>query len=281
MYQKNIKIIIPNINNVRNIDNLWSCLNFISNEIEEIELNFKEISFLNPMAILSLQLFILQLKNYGVPIALREMNSKVSSYLERVNFFSETGRYSNSNKLIELDRLKNPVDVAYLVLKLQTFLSNWIPDDKYETYRAEIKRVVMEICNNSIEHSRLDGNHGECLFILQKYKLGNEKYKVCLAIGDIGVGVRRHIINRYPKWGNLMDKEVIHKIMLGNTGRMTGKGGFGLQKVQEITKKYQGSMFLRSGKGSVSIVNNHLVGLDWSFPIPGTCCYIELKSEEW
>lgn len=280
--KKIYNIIVPQFDSVFSPYTLWGDLNIIRiyGKVDEFVLDFKNVDFINPIAVLELKMLTLKLEDYKLPIVLRRMKPIVESYLRRVNFITNKER-SDSDEIIELARLNNPVDVAKLSLKINKILLGWIPDEKYKQYRYEINQIIKEVCFNSIEHSVLGDYSGECWFNLQKYSVGEDRFKIRLAIGDIGIGVKKHIINRFPEWSKLTDTEAIQKALLGNTGRMTGRGGLGLQMVQGVTKKYKGAMLLKSGFGSVAISNQQMMSVHLEHPIPGTVCYLELDSKEW
>ena len=206
---KEVNIDLPDINEpLTNLDSLyWRVSKLVPGE--RLAFDLKNIKFLRPLGIISLLLAAKQAhEKTQQRVRLHNLKQEVLYYLERVNFFQydfvytlETlqfwdrwSRSRNSLSVIEIAKLTSPHDVFALRERIEQILETWFDGKPLQTYRDSAVKAIMEICNNSIEHSELglaDNQYGECFCLLQKYTHGNSP-EIAVAIGDLGVGNPTH-----------------------------------------------------------------------------------------
>ncbi|CQR75005.1 hypothetical protein SOV_35110 [Sporomusa ovata DSM 2662] len=255
---------------------------------QELVISLQYVSFLRPAGIIMLLLTALEgAKITKQPVRIVDINKSLLSYLERIDFFKfkfvytleelpwwqKLNRNNNSKRIIEITRLECPHEISSVIAKTRMILKEWFPDSMYDDYCDSVTNVLMEICGNSIEHSVLPGEISECYYVLQLYERG--EIGVSIAIGDIGIGIRKHI-TQVHNIEKKFDSYYIERALLGLSGRLDGTGGMGLRRVRQITDNYKGQLFLRSGKGVVKIENNKFSRHDFLYNFSGTQCSINL-----
>lgn len=255
---------------------------------QELTISLRYTSFLKPSGVIILfltALFGFNKSNNRVRII--DINKNLFVYLERMDFFKNPfvytteellgwerfARNNNSKRVIEITRLSCPKDIFSVITKTREILKAWFPEQKYEEYCNNVSNILMEICGNSIEHSKLPDKKSECFFLLQQY---NEGEGIAISVGDLGIGVRNHIMKRHII-NNPTDSNYILQALSGQiNGRPDGSGGMGLTRVRQITDNYKGQLFLRSGQGMVKFENNNYTKHSFLLPFPGTQCSINL-----
>jgi len=86
-------------------------------------------------------------------------------------------------------------------------------------YRQLSFEAINELCNNSVEHSRFEGN-GEGYFVLQKYLDFSGKANVIMSVGDYGIGVHSHLIRKYPDFSSSDEAHMLSQAISGINGRL-------------------------------------------------------------
>lgn len=273
-----------------NMDNLYWRLSKLKLK-DKLAFDVSILKFIRPIAVISLLLAAKQaFDSTGEKVRVTKINEEVHKYLERINFFKNDFAYTteslpfwkswnrsdNSLTVVEIARLQNPTDVFNFKEKVEKVLEAWFVSNDLKTYRDSAVKAIVEICNNSIEHSRFnfyDVEYGECYCTLQKYT-HNSSPEIAIAIGDLGVGIRGHLKSKY-NW-NHNDVFYIQKALEGLSGRKTGNGGLGLQRTQEIVRRFGGRLAVKSGKGIVVCEERyHPYVLNHS--LKGTQCIINLR----
>ena len=283
--------ISPNVNEpFANMDNLYWRLSRISAE-DKLIFDFSSIKFLKPIAVICLLLAAKQaFEISGERVRVININGELFPYLERINFFQNEfvytteslpfwkvwNRSDRSVSVLEIVRLENPYHVFNLKEQVEKILEVWFVGKPLQTYRDSAIKAIVEICNNSIEHSRLgysEVEYGECYFLLQKYTHNNSP-EIAIAIGDLGVGIRAHLKLKY-NW-NHNDVFYIQKALEGLSGRKTGAGGLGLPRTQEIIRQFGGKLTVKSGKGIV-VFEQGYESRELNHSLRGTQCIIYLR----
>lgn len=283
-----LSIPLTDINNWTKLDNVCWKISKLSFG-QHIAFNLKGINFLNPSGILMLFLLCMEVNNRtSEKVKLLHVNSNLQRYLKRVKFYDYDFAYSDVSETwwswpslnldtgIQLSCIDKPHDVGELAEKTKKILYKWFPSPTLNRYRDKAITVLMEMCNNSIEHSSLDNEYGTCYCTIQKY---NHMSGPCIfiAVGDLGIGIRQHLVRRY-RWICNTDAEYIKEAIAGRSGRLDGTGGLGLRMIKEITSDYRGNLIIRSGKGAI-LVDNEVRSFDAKHGFPGTQCTIILRPE--
>lgn len=273
-----------------NMDNLYWRLSRLNPE-EKLTLDLRSLKFLRPIAVIGLLLAAKQAFDLtGERVRIINLTGEILPYLERMNFFENKFIYttesssfwgtwnksSNSLSVLEIVKLKSPSDVFDLKERVEKILEAWFVGKTLQTYRDSAVKAIVEICNNSIEHSKLgyyEVEYGECYCMLQKYTQGNHP-AISIAIGDMGVGIRAHLKSKY-NW-NRNDVFYIQKALEGLSGRISGAGGLGLRRTQEIIRQFGGSLTVKSGKGIV-VYDREYESCELNHSLKGTQCIINLR----
>lgn len=261
------------------------------NQGDIVKVNLGKVDFIKPSGLILLSVLCRHLYNITrKKIIIEGMQYEVYKYLNKVSFFNvcqdyleETEFYKisvfsdiknimsvNPYNTIKIMRVKPKdfIEFTQLNTYIGPILNSWLPESWSNEYKSDIQTALAELCNNSIEHSE-----SETFFTLQKYK--NEWVE--LSIGDAGIGISGHLRLKY-NWLERRDVDFIKVALQGKTGRKSGRGGFGLQTVQELVKQYNGEMNIHSLKGSVKITgskNQSEINHNYSFP--GTRCHVILR----
>lgn len=232
-------------------------------------LDFGGIDFLRPecvilMIIVSKMIF----DKTEQSVAWINLSPDEKSYLERINisqiefidvpsperlwFRSRTP----SKYLFELQRINDISQLEDAMIRTKEILKQWFPNDiRGNSFYNDAAVMIMEIVNNSIEHSvsNFEVNPGICYFTIQKYQPKTTNHpKVVIAFGDAGMGIRSSL-QRVYEWVPNNDLYAIKKVLLegGVTSRTNGMGGLGLRSIVELLEKNGGYITVRSGFNSV------------------------------
>jgi anti-sigma regulatory factor (Ser/Thr protein kinase) len=132
--------------------------------------------------------------------------------------------------------------------------------------------VVSELCHNIVDHSEDTG-----YLAVQRYMNHSTGRRfVMIAVGDLGIGVRSALSKRYEDAEGWSHYEAITKALQKETSSsVSGDRGLGLHKVHEITRKYSGSLRIRSGDACFYFRNNRAFCFSPGF-FPGVQVMISL-----
>ncbi|GAB6171980.1 hypothetical protein JCM15765_14580 [Paradesulfitobacterium aromaticivorans] len=273
-----------------NMDNLYWRLSRLKYG-EKLTLDLRNHKFLRPIAVIGLLLAAKQAFTLtGERVRIINLTGEIFPYFERIDFFENEfiytteslsfwnpwGRSSNSLSVLGIVKIENPSDVFNLKERVEKILEAWFTGKILQPYRDSAVKAIVEICNNSIEHSRLgyyEIEYGECYCMLQKYTQNNHP-AISVAIGDLGVGIRAHLKSKY-NW-NRNDVFYIQKALDGLSGRKAGAGGLGLRRTQEIIQQFGGNLAVKSGKGIV-VFDRVYESCELNHSLKGTQCIINLR----
>lgn len=236
---------------------------------QKMTLDFNGIDFLRPECVILMIIVSKMLYDKTQqPVEWINLSSDEKSYLERINIsqieFIEVPKPERlwfrsrtpSKYLFELQRINDITQLETTTIRTKYILKEWFPDNiRGNMFYSDAALIIMEIVNNSIEHSVNDFtvNPGTCYFTIQKYKPRNiDRPKVVIAFGDAGMGIRNSL-QRANEWVPNSDLYAIKKVLLegGVTSRIDGTGGLGLKRIVELLEKNGGSITVRSGYNSV------------------------------
>lgn len=235
---------------------------------EQYELNFEEIKFMRPECVILLLAISKMLYNQtGCTVKWENLTQEAKSYLERINISQiefiqvppPEHKWFRSPKpsmgLSELQRIDDVSELTYLMNRTTEILTQWFPERaESSTFCSDASTIIMEIVNNSIEHSVIDFNTcpGQCYFTIQKYQAHNNRPTVVIAFGDLGIGIKSSL-QRNNNWVINSDLYAIKKVLFegGITGRDSRQGGLGLPRIVSLLRDNGGCITIRSGKGSI------------------------------
>ena len=253
---------------------------------ERFVLDMSRVSFVKPYGVVALLLTARRLATLsGRRVELANVGRQVHSYLERMDFFEVGGdwavpaevldegwdRNPQTLNLLELTLVDGPQDVVRATERAEGVFSRWLEVPNLNG----LLLVLSELCANVHQHS---GDSLGCV-IIQKYEEGmSGQPVVCVAVGDLGCGVRASLSARHGEMGS-EPLDYLRAAMAGRTSRASGRGGLGLQTVEEIATKAGGRLWLRSETAAVverasgeSRVHRHLRH------VPGTQVAVDLRS---
>ena len=225
-------------------------------EVDTIDLSacvFAEIP-----GLLRLVLLIKHLSSLGRSIeVIVPRDPNVQSYFERTNAFRELkghcsmdqsvdhlashGRH-RTKALVELRPVEEMDQIRAIVEGVAEALSKEnVPNDS----KNVMERILYETLQNVPQHADPLGLIGKCngFAALQRYD-----FQLCLAVGDLGIGIRESLITnpKFPKDHFDHSKAVQTAITGASRHGDVGRGG-GLQSVVNILEKIGGELHLRSG----------------------------------
>lgn len=271
---------VDTLSDWRKIDVLWWQSDSVIPSTK-VALDMHSITSLNPQAIIMLYFLCKKIKGKSsFDVLLKDLSPQVAGYLERVNFFDYSVAY-HTGESINFDRnplTKNLIELTAVNSLLQInklgdwFYSNfehWFPDASQTMYRQLAFEAINELCSNSVEHSTFD-NNGKGYFLLQRYSDSSDKTNIIMSVGDCGIGIRNHLIRKYPEIDTSTDEEALIQAISGKSGRLQKTGGRGLKSICTLTKDYGGYFIIRSGCGLVFIQNGGITSNTYSYPLTGT-----------
>lgn len=253
---------------------------------ERFVLDMRRVAFVKPYGVVALLLTARRLAGLsGRRVELANVGRQVHSYLERMDLFEVGGdwvapteglgegwdRNPQTLNLLELTAVEGPQDVFRAIERAEGVFSRWleVPD------LNGLLRVLSELCANVYQHS---GDPSGCVMI-QKYEEGSTgRAVVCVAVGDLGRGVRASLAARHGEMGR-EPLDYLRAAMAGRTSRASGRGGLGLQTVHAIAKGAEGRLWLRSETaGAVSRASGEPRGHRGLRHVPGTQVAVDLRS---
>jgi anti-sigma regulatory factor (Ser/Thr protein kinase) len=176
--------------------------------------------------------------------------------------------------LLELTVIEDSKDVEVLLSGLTDRVAQILARE-LQYAPADVQNfanVISELCRNIIDHSESVG-----FVAAQRYTRTDRDRFVLISVGDLGVGLRATLGQRYPVdlWS---DSEVIRRALLKQYSRHPDRG-LGLTFVKKVASDYRGSLHLRSGSGRIYIRDNRLLELAGP-AFPGTQVTISLRERE-
>lgn len=291
----NVEISIPDLNGwIEKMDTVYWRVSKLRDG-QFVNLNLSNIKFFRPSGVILLLLICIDIfGKTNNTVMLIGLDDNVLAYLERVGFleydfikldlslpwWKRFPRISaKSLSIIEITQIGSSADVADFAERVNEILNVWYPGKDRELYRGNVNTIIMEICNNSIDHSsEIEGNYGECFCMLQKYTHRNRIVEVSLSIGDLGIGIREHLTKRHG-WSRSSEAEYIQMAIDGLSGRMDDSGGLGLPRIKSITSKNNGVLLVKSGKGAI-ILDDEIKLINFNHGFNGTQCYLNLSPKD-
>jgi len=270
------------------IDNLLAHVQNISAGSFENEAEFvmRDVRFIDPYALIGLCLSIRCLqKSFKevrvVPpddfetasyLAFMNFNDHISSLASLSNEWTTVSSQVQSDVLVKITNIGS--DCNFQEESLGIILNNQLNFSEEEV--TSYTTVVSELCHNIVDHSEDTG-----YLAAQRYMNHSTGRRfVMIAVGDLGIGMRSALKKRYDEAEGWSHYDAIVKALQKEaTSSLTGDRGLGLHKVHEITKKYSGSLRIRSGDASFYFRNNRAYCFNPGF-FPGVQVMISLAEVE-
>jgi hypothetical protein len=253
---------------------------------EGFVLDMGRVSFVKPHGIVALLLTARRLAAIsGRRVELANMGGQLHSYLERMDVFEVGGdwlvpardldegwdRNPQTPNLLELTAIEGPQDVVAAIARAERVFARWLEVPNLN----DLLRVLSELCATIHQHS---GDQLGCVMI-QKYEEGSRgRPVVCLAVGDLGRGVRASLAARHGEIGR-EPLDYLRAAMDGRTSRTNDRGGLGLRVVEGAAKAAEGRLWLRSETaGVMSRAFGEARGHRNLCHVPGTQVAVDLRA---
>lgn len=160
-----------------------------------------------------------------------------------VSLSEEWHRNPETPNLLELTIITGPKDVERVVTRAKRIFNHWLTTPHLDS----LLTVLSELCANIYQHS---GDSQGCV-LMQKYDFRSQgKRTVCLAVGDLGCGIRGSMVSRHGEIG-AEPLDYLYEAMQGRTSRPSGRGGLGLRTVEQIASASGGYLWLRSETAAI------------------------------
>jgi hypothetical protein len=216
-------------------------------------LDLKRIGFLRPpelVALVTASRYLAQ--KCGQPVQIVNPPENVLLYLERMNVFTTCREWLESPEVLPENRWERAADTDNL-LELTPITSN----DDVLTIADRTRRIctplqlsnlskilstLSELCSNAWEHS---GDRQGLVLIQRYYHQQLREKVVCIAIGDMGRGIRGSLVERHGEFGQ-RPIDYLVAVLNGKTSRVTGRGGLGLPTIEATVVEEKGQLWLRS-----------------------------------
>jgi len=282
---------VPNVlhNDPGKLDRLYELVSQIQRG-ETVLLDLSQVQFVYPTGIVGMALFLRSAyERSGHKLIVSGCQDNILAYLQRINFFdtcsewavctaevpseSELARSEASTNLLELRPIRNHDDVNLAANRAQGIIRSWLSFNSSQLNNLVI--VLSEMGGNVCDHSKDYG-----FICIQKYLHGlGSNVVVRIAVGDMGIGIRQSLMQRHRNIGST-SIAYIRAALQGKTSR-PGKyiRGNGFQRVQEIVRGCNGSLFVRSGDGAVLIpaASGEIIDFPNLIDFPGTFVAITLN----
>ncbi len=218
------------------------------------EISLARWEFFDPYSLIFLLLIARQSNirlNFG-------KESPALPYLSDIGFFeqikalrpetaiSSTESANAFNILLKITPIERSQDVTDALKRLIDSTSAILKD--HLSYTPQDSSLFLgafaEVAHNILDHS---GDRG--FAAAQIYTTKKGKRFAAIAVGDLGIGIRTSLSQRYPR-ELVNDVIAIRKAFDPAVSRLDNRG-WGLTQVRSIAEKYNGTLWVRSGRGLV------------------------------
>lgn len=183
-------------------------------------------------------------------------------------------RYGHSTALVELTTIQKTGDVDALLDGLTDSVAD-ILEEQLGYSGADVGNftsVISELSRNIIDHSGAIG-----FVAAQRYTAASRTRFALISVGDVGVGLRETLGQRYPVSG-WSDAEVIIRALMRDYSRYPNRG-LGLALVRKVCQDYRGSLHIRSSTCRIYVRGRKTVAIDAGW-FPGTQVAISLQQKQ-
>ncbi len=251
----------------------------------QYSLDMAAVSFVRSYGTMALMNAARQLsQRSGTPLLLKNLRPNVHSYLHFMRLFELGGDFmqvasgtpqpwqpANSPDHLQLTYVTGSASVEAVVDRARAIYSYWLQVHNY----SNLMSVISELGANIYQHSG-DVRGG---ILMQKIQSSSrDRVEVRLAVSDLGQGIRRSLSARHKDIGT-EPLDYLRAALQGKSARASGRGGMGLQTMDQFVRTVGGYWWLRSetaaifreGSGQVQEYAN-LVN------VPGTQVAVELHA---
>ena len=227
----------------------------------------------------SLVFLLLLARHSGIEFSLGDQNPALH-YLAQIGFFDVIARPSgprhsptNADILLKITPIERTQDLTDALKRLLSSTATILRE--HLSYTSEDTSLFLgaftEVAQNIVDHS---GDRG--LATAQVYTTKKGSRFAAIAVGDLGIGIRSSLSQRYPKqFAN--DVIAIRKAFDPAVSRLANRG-WGLTQVRSITEKYNGTLWVRSCQGLVKFHRQFSSYQTHHFPGTQISIYLEERT---
>lgn len=264
------RVIIENSSlNASTVDNLFEKIEAMGDGSASLQIDMRSVQFVDPYGLVTLCLVARHLSarykrlslflpdNFDCQAYLyaTKFVPTVEEFLQIENVVSgaEQGQSLKEEVVLELTKIKAKGNAKNGCVKtVLERLSLILRDQLYfnEKEITSFSTIVSELCYNIIDHSKDEG-----LVAVQRYqRKSDEKRFVIIGVGDLGVGIKESLGQRYDvsQWSHL---EAIIQALKKEFSALPNRG-LGLYMVSKIIKDYAGTLHIRSGDARLYLRHN-------------------------
>ena len=230
----------------------------------QVSLDFSSIDYLRPDTLIQCLVVSKKITSLsGQKVRWIGLRGGAAAYLEKINIskvdfvevFLPFWRSKSQADVMPLELVSTPQELSKVISNTKDYLTKWFPEKtKDNTFCRDVSTMVMEIVNNSLDHSEIGTNNNPlCYYTMQKEnpKAGDNS-RVIIAFGDAGIGIKQSLRCK-PNFlfDNLSDLSALKTAFFrGYSRRDSGIGGFGFKAVTNALKENNGHITMRSGSAS-------------------------------
>jgi hypothetical protein len=237
-------------------------------------LDASDLIGLHPLLAVRLTFWIGRLKNSGTQIAITEPRDDPTRRLFRAFGLGEEvsgapGALAEGDPEVILrpTRLVELTEVDLLAdMMVQPLVDHF---DDAAVVRDAVLMAISELCQNAVEHGPSPAG---CVVAASRGEVDGIR-KIMLGVGDLGIGIPRHIRNAHPEL--VLDEHAIGQALKeGVSGTQRADRGFGFSWVLRETLSSAATsaeMLIRSGEGTFrrEIVDARIKDHGWRTPEDG------------
>lgn len=253
-----------------------------------ITVDLRKTKFIDPFGLVSLLLLAKWLSGLRKDLfyVMPEKNN-VNRYLWRMNFWDQAKEFihiyphpenmrakfktNDSDVLLELTTIKKEEDVEAAVGIIIDRMQNLIEKNLHLSPDIVTKFCVClaEVCQNIPQHS---GDWG--FAAAQTYSYQGQPF-IKLAVGDLGIGIKRSLWDNQELDWKLDRKAVLAALELGVSRYSEMGRGLGLSQVKKYVDQLNGRMHIRTGQVRLFFAKEKTISFKTPF-FPGTQISIDL-----
>ena len=227
----------------------------LSHEESDVAIvDLSDVTFVDAYGLVGLACYIAWMWGDDVPIKLLLPESHdVCLYLSRMHLgdilklydvqvngeLPYVREHDRRDSLIELERFGD----VHGGDRLASFIWDRLTGTTDRSVVEELFEAIGELGQNVLDHSESPAGG---FVAAQRYRAGMPEDRIVIAVGDVGIGIRRSLQSRY---GEMTDAEAIERAIRRNVSRLTTPGrGQGLWSVADSVNRLGGSLSIRTGR---------------------------------
>lgn len=214
-----IKLALPKTVGVVEITRLMTVLSEVRASTGNVELDFSQVSFIDPLGLTALAAAVKEALEQGRRVAMPWLSPSTTSYLERMNFFvdldidavdvpanrrrnDQRGNLLEITQIVDSSQSEAAADqlaaaiVTMIIGRGQKPIDFQVPDTEYDQYYRPLRYALSELIENALTHARREGAFNSSVWVAaQYYKDAKTGGRVQVAVVDNGCGFLATLLN--------------------------------------------------------------------------------------